>query len=284
MARQDFESENKKLWQLAGVGFGYGSRPVLQDIDLDLIQGRCYGVLGPNGSGKTTLLDLLCGLLTPDRGTVQFCGRPLAGWQPKLLARKVALVPQDFVVRFGFTVREVVEMGRHPHLGRFESLSDQDHALVDAVMEELSIAALSDRPVTQLSGGEKQRVAVARALAQDPEILLLDEATSNLDIFHSLSILGTIDRRVREQGLTVIAALHDLNLAGFFCDSLLFLKQGEILYQGAMDDILQSEVIREVYGVEAVVRQDDFSGSRQVSYRVPGLGFRVQDAGGQELV
>ena len=181
----------------------------------------------------------------------------------------MALVPQDFVVRFGFSVREVVEMGRHPHLGRFSGLTDLDYALVDSVMEELEIATLADRPVTKLSGGEKQRVAVARALAQDPEVLLLDEATSNLDVFHSLSILGAIRRRVKEKGLTVIAALHDLNLATFFCDQLIFLKKGRLLYQGALDDVLQAQVIREVYGVDARVRLDEFSGCRQVSYKIP---------------
>ena len=268
MARQD--SERKKiLWQLDGVGFGYGERSVLHDLDLVLEKGQCYGILGPNGSGKTTLLDLLCALLQPQTGTIGFCGQPLADWPPKRLARKVALVPQEFAVRFGFTVREVVEMGRHPHLGRFAALSEHDHALVDSVMEELGIAALAGRPVTNLSGGEKQRVAVARALAQDPEVLLLDEATSNLDIYHSLSILGTIGRRVREQGLTVVAALHDLNLAGFFCDQLIFVRQGRLLHQGTVEAVLQAQVIREVYGVEARVRPDPFSGCSQVSYRVP---------------
>jgi iron complex transport system ATP-binding protein len=267
MVRQD----SNTLWQLDQVAFGYGERTVLRDLDLVLQKGQCYGILGPNGSGKTTLLDLLCGLLAPTAGKVALCGQPLAGWQPRQLARKVALVPQDFVVRFGFSVREVVEMGRHPHLGRFASPGEADHGLVDAVMEELGIASLADRPVTRLSGGEKQRVAVARALAQDPEVLLLDEATSNLDIFHSLSILGTIRGRVQEQGLTVIAALHDLNLAGFFCDQLIFLRQGRLCHQGTVAEVLQAGVIQEVYGVAAQVRQDEFSGCRQVSYRVPPL-------------
>jgi iron complex transport system ATP-binding protein len=270
MVRLGSESDNEKLWQLDGVGFGYGDQSVLLDLDLELHRGRCYGILGPNGSGKTTLLDLLCGLLLPETGKVEFSGRPLAGWQPRKLAQKVALVPQEFAVRFGFTVREVVEMGRHPHLARFSALSEQDHDLVDSVMEELGIAALADRQVTNLSGGEKQRVAVARALVQDPEVLLLDEATSNLDIFHSLSILGTIGRRVREQGLTVVAALHDLNLAGYFCDQLIFLRRGRLLCQGGVDEVLQADVIRQVYGVDARVRLDEFSGCRQVSYRVSG--------------
>ena len=135
-------------------------------------------------------------------------------------------------------------------------------------MDELGIAALADRPVTRLSGGEKQRVAVARALAQDPEVLLLDEATSNLDIFHSLSILDTIGRRMREQGLTVVTALHDLNLATFFCDHLIFLKQGRLVCQGPLDKVLRTDIIHRVYGVEAQIRDDAFSGSKQVSYRL----------------
>ncbi|HHD63959.1 MAG TPA: ABC transporter ATP-binding protein [Desulfobulbaceae bacterium] len=257
------------LWQLAGVGFSYGGQSVLRNLDLAFAHGQCYGVLGANGSGKTTLLDLLCGLLAPRSGTVRFGNRSLSGWRPGELAKKVALVPQDFVVRFGFSVREVVEMGRHPHLGRFAALDDHDHQLVDGVMEEMGIQTLADRSVTRLSGGEKQRVAVARALAQDPQVLLLDEATSNLDIFHTLSILGAIRRRVDEQGLTVIAALHDLNQAAFFCDRLIFLKKGHLICQGSIDDVLQADIIHEVYGVDAQVRLNEFSGCYHVSYRMP---------------
>jgi len=257
------------LWQLHRVCFGYREQAVLHHLDLQLEQGHCYGILGPNGSGKTTLLDLLCRLLVPEQGRIDFCGRSLSDWSPTELAEKVALVPQDFLVRFGFSVREVVQMGRHPHLARFAGLTDQDYMLVDAVMDELGITALADRPVTRLSGGEKQRVAVARALVQNPEVLLLDEATSNLDIFHSLSILETIGRRVDKQGLTVIAALHDLNLATFFCDQLIFLQQGRLVCRGPLDEILQADIIQQVYGVQARVRDDAFSGTRQVSYRIP---------------
>ena len=278
MAHQDSDM----LWQLQQVGFKYGAASVLQGLDLQLAKGRCYGVLGPNGSGKTTLLDLLCGLLVPESGRITFCDRPLAGWNHRQLARKVALVPQDFVVRFGFTVREVVEMGRHPRLGRFAGMTAGDHQLVDQVMEELGISVFANRPVTRLSGGEKQRVAVARALVQDPEVLLLDEATSNLDIFHSLSILGTIRSRIREQGLTVVAALHDLNLATFFCDQLIFIKNGKMVCRGPIDEVLRAEIIHEVYGVEAEVRQDDFSGCSQVSYKMPGSGLTQRREGAEE--
>ncbi len=263
------ERTSNDLWQLNGVGFKYGRQPVLQELSFEFSRGRCYGVLGPNGSGKTTLLDLLAGILVPQHGRIIFGGRPLTSWRPVDLAQRVALVPQDFAVRFDFSVRSVVEMGRHPHLGRFAALEDHDYRLVDSVMAELGIDALADRPVTRLSGGEKQRVAVARALAQEPQVLLLDEATSNLDIFHTLSILGAIRRRVREKGLTVIAALHDLNQASFFCDWLLFLKQGRMVCRGEIDEVLRPDVISDVYGVQAQVVFNNFSGCRQVSFRSP---------------
>ena len=259
--------ESGALWRLDGIGFGYGSQPVLDDFSYQFEQGCCYGVLGPNGSGKTTLLDLLCGLLVPESGAILFNGRPLADWRPRALARQVALVPQEFMVDFDFSVRMVVEMGRYPHLGRFEDLDDRDHALVRKVMAELAIDGLDNRPVNRLSGGEKQRVAVARALAQEPEVLLLDEATSNLDIFHTLSIIGAVRSRVREEGLTVIAAMHDLNQAAFFCDRLLFLQHGRLISHGLIDEVLRSDVIDEVYGVQAQVVYNDYSGCRQVSFR-----------------
>ncbi|MCI5165670.1 MAG: ABC transporter ATP-binding protein [Candidatus Electrothrix sp. GM3_4] len=257
------------LWQLEQVDFSYKDQPVLAGIDLTLSSGKCYGILGPNGSGKTTLLDLLCGLSVADKGVIRYRDTLLERWQARELAKRVALVPQDFQVRFGFSVREVVEMGRHPHLGRFASLAESGHALIDAVMEEMGVDRFATRSVTRLSGGEKQRVAVARALVQDPEVLLLDEATSNLDIYHSLSILALIRHRVAEQGLTVVAAIHDLNLAAYFCDELIFLKNGRIVCQGSTDEVLRPDVIQEVYGVEAQVREDIFSACNQVSYRLP---------------
>ena len=264
-------SSSDILWQLKQVSFAYKDQPVLAGIDLTFSAGKCYGLLGPNGSGKTTLLDLLCGLATAEQGEIRYRETLLAHWQARELAKRVALVPQDFQVRFGFSVREVVEMGRHPHLGRFAALTTQGHALIDAVMKEMGVAGFAARSVTRLSGGEKQRVAVARALVQAPEVLLLDEATSNLDIYHSMSILALIRRRVAEQGLTVVAAIHDLNLAASFCDELIFLKKGRIICQGPTDEVLRPDIIQEVYGVEARVREDAFSACNQVSYRLPAV-------------
>ncbi|MDD2464251.1 MAG: ABC transporter ATP-binding protein [Desulfobulbus sp.] len=268
MARAISEHEDL-LWRLKGVRFGYNGTPVLREINLDLHRGCCYGILGPNGSGKTTLLDLMGGLLQPHAGTIDFLGRPIDSWPKKQLARLLALVPQDFMVRFGYSVREVVEMGLHPHLHRFAAPSAAEQALIDDALEITGIAHLAKRSVTRLSGGEKQRVAVARAIAQKPQVLLLDEATSNLDIHHSLEILHLIRNRFEQQGLQVVAVMHDLNLASFFCDRLIFLKKGEIVCQGPTEEVLTPENIAAVYGVEAEVRPNPFTNCRQVSFRLP---------------
>lgn len=268
MARAISEHEDL-LWRLEGVRFGYNGTPVLREINLELRRGCCYGILGPNGSGKTTLLDLMGGLLEPHAGTIDFLGAPLASWPKKQLARQLALVPQDFMVRFGYSVREVVEMGLHPHLHRFAAPNEAEQALIDQALELTGITHLAKRSVTRLSGGEKQRVAVARALAQKPQVLLLDEATSNLDIHHSLEILHLIRNRFQAQGLQVVAVMHDLNLASFFCDQLIFLKKGEIVCQGPTEEVLTPENITAVYGVEAEVRPNPFTNCRQVSFRLP---------------
>ena len=262
-------SEDDLLWRLSGIRFAYNGTPVLREINLELRRGSCYGILGPNGSGKTTLLDLMGGLLQPHAGTIEFLGQPLDSWPKKQLARRLSLVPQDFMVRFGYTVREVVEMGLHPHLHRFASPTATDLALVDEALAATGIEELAERPVTRLSGGEKQRVAVARALAQRPEVLLLDEATSNLDIHHSLEILQLVRQRFERHGMQVVAVMHDLNLAALFCDHLIFLKGGQVLRQGQTAEVLTPETIAAVYGVEAEVRDNPFTHSRQVSFRLP---------------
>ncbi len=272
MAQQVSEQQAAPLWSLADIGFGYGRTAVLRKINLQLKSGCCYGILGPNGSGKTTLLDILSGLLTPHEGTIRFKGRMLSDWSRKELARMVGLVPQDFMVRFGFSVREVVEMGLHPHLHRFGAPTEEEYGFIDRVLAETGIADMASRPVTNLSGGEKQRVAVARALVQQPGVLLLDEATSSLDIHHSLEILHLVRHRFDHLGMNVVAVMHDLNLASFFCDELIFLRKGKVVCQGRTEEILTPEVIAQVYGVEAQVVHDTFTGCRQVSFRLPATG------------
>ncbi|PIE55951.1 MAG: iron ABC transporter [Desulfobulbus propionicus] len=255
------------LWEVNNVGFSYGGPPVFRCLSCSLEAG-VYGILGPNGSGKTTLLDLLMGVVRPQTGTIRFCGRLLGSWSPRQLSRVLSLVPQDFQLRFNFTVREAVTMGLYPHIGRFAEPGPGQLDRIDEVLDELGIASLAERQVTRLSGGEKQRVAVARALVQQPQVLLLDEATSSLDIRHTLEILYLLGRRVREEGLQVISVFHDLNLAARFCDQLLFLKDGSVACQGKVADVLVAENISHIYGVDARVEENDYVGCLQAGFRL----------------
>lgn len=233
--------------------FAYRSNNVLQDIDLQLAPGQFYGLIGPNGSGKTTLLDLLTATRSLQSGQISFQGKSLADYAKKELATKIALVPQQFSMGFDFTVADLVLMGRYPYIPRFSNPSKRDLDLVDEAMHVMQIQSLRDRLITDLSGGEKQRVVVARALAQDTEVLVLDEATSNLDIHHTIEIMHVIRKLVCNEGRTVIAAIHDLNLAAAFCDQVIVLKEGRIFSAGAMAATLTPQLISEVFQVEAEV-------------------------------
>lgn len=243
------------LFSIHGGWFGYrNGNAVLKDINLSMATGRFYGLIGPNGSGKTTLLDLLASTVQPDRGTVYFKGKPISAYRRKELARMLAFVPQDFALGFDYSVFDVVLMGRHPHIPRFSNPAARDLNMVEEALALMDISHLQNRAVTDLSGGEKQRVIVARALAQDTQVLILDEATSNLDIRHTIEIMRVIADRVRQKEMTVIAAIHDLNLAAAFCDELVVMKAGSIVTQGPVRTILTGPLIQEVFSVEGHVR------------------------------
>ncbi|MGM0540350.1 MAG: ABC transporter ATP-binding protein [Thermodesulfobacteriota bacterium] len=244
------------LFELDRIGFAYAQQPVLEDISLGLEPGCLYGLLGPNGSGKTTLLDLLFGHKRPTQGSILFQGRDIRHCTQRELARHMALVPQSDQINFPFSVQEVVAMGRYPHLSRFEPLSAQDHDLVQEVMDQAGIWHLRSRLVTTLSGGEKQRVIFARALAQNTPVLLLDEATSNLDIKHGLHLMRLTRDLVHTRGTTVVAVFQDLNLAAAFCHRLIFLRQGKVHTWGRTADVLTSQTLDEVFEVQAEVRFD----------------------------
>jgi len=256
-----------QYFSLHNVSFAYGETEAVTAINLTIAPGRFYGIVGPNGCGKTTLLDLLAGNKKPDNGSVLFGGTEVSSHNRRNLARHLALVPQEYSINFAFTVKEVVLMGRHPYLPRFGVPSPTDWEQVDTAMALIGISHLQDRYVNELSGGEKQRVAVARALAQQAPVLLLDEATSNLDIRYTLQILHALRTQVQQSAQTVIAVMHNLNLAACFCDEILFMRDGEIVRKGSTREILSPENIQLVFGVKSSVRFDDFSESLQVSYR-----------------
>ena len=256
-----------QLFAIQNLNAGYNARDVLHDLSFTLDSGLFYGLIGPNGSGKTTLLDLMLGNLTPRCGTVLFKDQEVDQYPHRDLAREIALVPQDFRINFDFTVLDVVMMGRHPHIPRFANPSPTDRAIVDQVLAELEISGLQDRLVTQLSGGEKQRVIVARALAQDTPVLILDEATSSLDIQHSLQIFQVLQKRCRDRGATIIAAIHDLNFAAAYCDAIILLNQGRLVTIGPPRQVLTAELLHQVFAIDCQAHEETFSGVHQVAYR-----------------
>lgn len=253
-------------YTLQDVCFSYETRPIFSGISLEMETGGFHGVLGANGSGKTTLLDLITGHLKPENGNILLDGRRLDDFDAGELAKKCALVPQDFQVNFPFTVAQVVMMGRYPHLGRFSAPGTKDRELVDQAMAATGISAFSCRHVTELSGGERQRVVFARALAQDAACLILDEATSNLDIGHTLALMALAADRVKNNGLTVICVMQDLNLAARFCRSLLFLKNGRVTAHGPVDEVFTESVIKEVFDVSSRVYFDEIIHCKQVVF------------------
>lgn len=259
--------DKKRMLELRGISFCYGKIRALDNLSMTIEPGKFYGIVGPNGCGKTTLLDLLIRNKTPAAGTIRYSGRDIKEYKSKGLAREIALVPQDFYINFPFTVREIVLMGRHPYIPRFSSPSAKDISIVDEIMEKMEIDGFKEKYVTELSGGEKQRVVFARAFAQDTPVLILDEGTSNMDIQHTLKTLDMAAESVRLKKRTVIAALHNLNLAAAFCDNVVFMKAGTIVSEGNVHDALNEQNIKNVFEVDSKVYFDGYSNSKQVVYK-----------------
>ncbi|MBW1722578.1 MAG: ABC transporter ATP-binding protein [Deltaproteobacteria bacterium] len=260
----------KSLFEVEDVCFSYGREPVLEHLSFTIDPGLFYVIVGPNGCGKTTLVDLLTGRKRPASGTIRFRGRRVDSYRKRALARMVALVPQDFQVYFDFTVQEVVMMGRHPFIKRFEAPSGEDLRIVGEVMRETGVYGFRDKLITELSGGEKQRVVFARALAQRTPVLILDEATSNMDIRFTLDLLDLVSKRVRAENHTVVAVMHDLILASLYSDRIIFMKGGRVFAEGDTDEVLSEKNIGEVFNVEARVTVDAATCSRHVIFKRRG--------------
>lgn len=221
----------------------------LAGLSFQIAPGEFAGLIGPNGSGKTTLLKCLSGLLRPQGGAVLLEGLSLAEWRPADLARRLGVVAQGEENGFDFSVREVVAMGRYPHRRRWQRENARDKAAVDRALQLTGLTGLAARPVTALSGGEGQRVALARALAQEPRLLLLDEVTAHLDLGYQAEVLSLLRTLQRETGLTIVAVLHDLNLAARCCERLFLMAEGRILAAGPPGEVLTAERLSAAYGV-----------------------------------
>ncbi len=237
------------------IDFSYYNGLVLRDVSLSLAGGSMTGLIGPNGSGKTTLVKVLCGLLKPKRGRVLLHGRELARLPRKEVARKIAWVPQDLAVPFDFTAHEMVMLGRTPYVQHLRGITARDREVVEQMLALTDTASLAHRPFNELSGGEQQRVIIAMALAQEPQILLLDEPVVHLDVNHQVEVLELIRRLNREVGLTVLATMHDLNLASLYFDHLTLLDAGQIVTSGTPTEVLSEDLIRQVFRAEVQIQQ-----------------------------
>lgn len=244
--------------------YASSSGQVLDSFSLDVDGGAFVGIIGPNGCGKTTLLKCITRVLPPEAGLVEVLGTDAAELNRKDMAKRLGVVPQRFEASFSFTGRELVAMGRFPHQRLLARESAADKQKIEEALTVTNTLHLAERPITQLSGGELQRVTIAQALAQEPKVLLLDEATSNLDINHQVEILDLIRELNRTQGLTVISVMHDLNLAAQYCDFLVMMKDGQVYASGAPIRVLTRQAIRDVYGAQVSVRVDPVTKRPQV--------------------
>ena len=265
------------MLRAADVWFAYDRDPVLRAVSLAVPDAGIVGILGPNGSGKTTLLRILAGTRRPQRGTVTLDDAPLSSMSRSDLARRMAVVPQETQLAFDYTVAEVTMMGRYPHLGAFEIEGPADIAVIDETLASTGTRHLKDRLFATLSGGEKQRVVIAAALAQlegdhgqrnadsgrreadsgqrKAGYLLLDEPTASLDLGDQLEVAALLRRLHRERGVTIVISTHDLGLAGTVCDRLLMIRAGEVIAEGDTDRVLTQDNVRSVFGVETEILQ-----------------------------
>lgn len=256
------ETKEEIALEFVETSFGYDSVPVLSGVNLSVGSGRFFGLLGPNGSGKTTLLQLLSGAIRADSGSVKVMGREVAAWDRRELARLVAVVPQRFDLAFPFTVQEVVLLGRVPHRGPLALDRADDLRVAREAMEAVEVERLASRRMHELSGGEFKRVVVAKALAQQPRILLLDEPAAHLDIRHQVSLYELIEDIRGRTGVTVVSAMHDLNLAAAYCDRVALLAQKRIVRSGSVEEVMTYRHLRDVFGTEIYVGVNELTGHR----------------------
>lgn len=250
------------------IHFSYGKLPVLRGISMGVRPGTVTGIIGPNGAGKSTLLGILSGALEPERGSVLLDDIPIKSVPANARARRIGVVPQESHIPFPFTALEIVLMGRAPYLPAFGFESHRDVEISMNAMELTDCAHLAKRSISELSGGERRRVIIARALAQEPAILLLDEPMSFLDMGHSTQLTHLLRQRARRDGIAVVAVVHDINLAAAFCDQIIVLKAGVITASGSPLEIVTPEQIGSAFGVAVSTGIDQKTGT---PYCVPSL-------------
>lgn len=253
-----------EIIDVRNLSFRYNSKEILKDISFKVEKEQILGILGPNGAGKSTIIKILGGILNYE-GTVRIVDKELRDFKRKELSRTVAVVPQNFEPGFDFKVKELVMMGRIPYLKMFESLSFKDK-IVEETMKLTDVLEIKEKSIREVSGGERQRVIIAMALAQDPKILLLDEPNANLDLKYQISIFGLLKNLVKTKHIGILVAMHDVNLAVKYCNKIILLSKGEIVQSDLPENVITEENIKRVYDIEASVIKD-VNGS--LSYIMP---------------
>jgi iron complex transport system ATP-binding protein len=250
--------------EMSKVSFAYSNGAVIRDVDLCVQKGEMIGLIGPNGAGKTTLMRLISGILGAGQGHIYLDGTDARKLKRSAVARRVAVVPQQFTMPFAYKVEEVVMLGRTPFMRPFRDWSSRDRTAITGTIEAVGIEHLGGRCFSDLSGGERQKVVLAMALAQEPELLLLDEPTAHLDISHQVEILELLAEMNQKKGLTIIAAMHDLNLASAYFRRLILMQGGAIVADGTPDQVLTPDTIASVYSVSVQIQNHPLTGAPYV--------------------
>ena len=248
------------------IQYDDNATPALRDVSVTIPRASFFGLIGPNGSGKSTLLRALLGALAPAQGSISYQQRRIADWPRRELALHVGAVAQLEEMPFPITVRELVAMGRYPHIGALRGERDLDRIAIEDALRRCDIASFAERPIATLSGGERQRARIARALAQQPDTLVLDEPTAALDIHHEMSVFELLRSLTRTDGCTIVLATHNLNLAARYADRLLLLDHGRVVVEGEPRDVMQQSILESVYQWPVVVHEH---GGRGFDARAP---------------
>ena len=259
--------------QVKNLRFSIDKKEILKDISFDIPKGSFVGVIGPNGSGKSTLLKNIYRLYKPSSGSILLDNKELAKMKDKDCAKEIAVLAQESNTHFDFTVKQIVKMGRYPYKSVFEDYSKDDLKMVKEMLKKVGLESYSDRNFSELSGGEKQRTLIARALVQNTDFLVLDEPTNHLDIGYQIQLMDL----VKSLNITTLAAIHDMNLAAMYCDYLIVMKDGKIKEVGTVEEIINSEMLKDVFGVNAYVGVNPINKKLQVSFmhtheHVKGIG------------
>ncbi|MCF7792461.1 MAG: ABC transporter ATP-binding protein [Candidatus Cloacimonetes bacterium] len=256
-----------KIIDINNLTLGYQNKRVIEDLNISFFAGEFCALLGPNGGGKSTFLKSLIGYLKPQFGEILIQGKKLTNWKSEELAKSISLIPQDNQLQFDYSVEELVLMGRFPYLGFWQKYSLQDKNIVRDILEKLDLSAMKNELYSQLSGGERRRVLIARALAQQTEILLLDEAFANLDINHQLEIMQILSEINREEGKLIILVSHNINLSSEYCDRIVMMKQGKIIADGKSENIINQSTLKQVYDADLEVISNPVSGKPNLIYK-----------------